>query len=200
MAGWRSWLRNRLTSRSSRPGTARTADRSPAETSTFSDSLRWVDTSDGSWTSYEEFRERYGVEPIATTSDPLDRLGDYWDRSGKQLTLREWAHLLEDQDYRRVKVTRWGPLLVSTIWLGLNHMHWGGGKLIYETMVFDRREPDEVDMDRYGTEASALRGHQAMVDRYITPVRRRVRLGAAIGVGLAVLAFALIAASTGGVT
>src|SRR5258708_9494882 len=68
-------------------------------------------------------------------------------------------------------------LFVSTVFLVLDHNHWGGGNgkpLIFETMVFSAKKsdtflgpvPSSLDMDRYSTEEEALAGHDAMVNKW----------------------------------
>lgn len=85
------------------------------------------------------------------------------------MTREEWATSYETrQDQKRVAETtlpngRW----VSTVWLGLNHQYGDGPPLIFETMVFpNQKDMGELDCDRYSTEAEALAGHAAMVDKW----------------------------------
>lgn len=96
-------------------------------------------------------------------------MNKYYDRQGHPLTLQEWVALYETHEAeKRVAETtlpngRW----VSTVWLGLNHQFGNGPPLIFETMVFLPREADvglgeELDCDRYSTEAEALAGHERM--------------------------------------
>lgn len=89
-------------------------------------------------------------------------MAEYYDRAGNPITLTQWSRLMEDNDYRIIARDRVGDLLISTIWLGLNHNHWGGRPLVYETMVFG---DDELETERYQTEAEAILGHQMMVSK-----------------------------------
>ncbi|WP_104150985.1 hypothetical protein [Mycobacterium intracellulare] len=59
------------------------------------------------------------------------------------------------------KLHRDAELIVSTVWLGMNHA-WDGGLAIFETMIFGG-DYSEYQM-RYATEAEALAGHQRTVD------------------------------------
>lgn len=60
-------------------------------------------------------------------------------------------------------------MLVSTVFLGMNHDYTGTYPLWFETMVFkDHRSLLEEDMDRYETWDEALEGHARMVARYTT--------------------------------
>lgn len=99
------------------------------------------------------------------------RDGWYYDRDGKRLTLLQWAKLLENFDYRRVaKETLEDGTLVSTVWIGLDYNLGCGKPAIFETMAFSKTG-EELDMDRYSTEAEALRGHKKMVMRLRTKAR-----------------------------
>jgi hypothetical protein len=99
-------------------------------------------------------------------------LGHY-DKEGKPLELFEWAHLLEDMDYRRVGETQVGAWWVSTVWLGLDHnfsLSAEATPLIFETMVFKRPCPKDEQgrdyfCDRYATLADAIAGHEDIVDK-----------------------------------
>lgn len=80
-----------------------------------------------------------------------------------------YSRLLEDDDYRHVGSTEIGPYWVSTVWLGLDHGFGRGPPIIFETMVFLVRDPDEerhladIDTVRYSTEEEATKGHEDMV-------------------------------------
>lgn len=97
----------------------------------------------------------------------LDEPGDFYDRAGRRLTLRQWAELCEDRDYVRLARDEVGraPLVVSTIWLGTNHRWVGDGPpIIYETMVFGPWNYGELGADRYAHEDLALAGHALWTD------------------------------------
>lgn len=92
-------------------------------------------------------------------------MADYYDRQGNRMTLMEWAKRFETgKDEKRVAETtlpnnRW----VSTVWLGIDHAFGDGPPLIFETMVFSSQgKLDEIDVERWSTEAEALAGHEAM--------------------------------------
>lgn len=98
-------------------------------------------------------------------------MADYYDRQGNPLTVMQWAAIFEnkeDADPKRVAKTeftdgRW----VSTVWLGIDHRFDGNGPpIIFETMVFPKDSMGELDCDRYCTEAEALTGHAAMVEKW----------------------------------
>lgn len=94
---------------------------------------------------------------------------DYYDRNGDRLpefwltepNLRETS-----KTDHRVAVTRIGLVLVSTVWLGLDHNHGYGPPMLFETMLFcdDSDDPRNHCLTRYSSEEAALRGHLAAVD------------------------------------
>jgi hypothetical protein len=91
---------------------------------------------------------------------------NHYNRQGQPISMEDWAKSLEKE--RRVAQEllpdgKW----VSTVWLGLDHnfLH-DGPPLIFETMVFPQGDMAEIDMDRYSTEAEALAGHKAMVEKW----------------------------------
>jgi hypothetical protein len=103
----------------------------------------------------------------------------YYNREAQPITREEWTGLYTD-DYKtvaadEVKRPDGSVVIVSTIWLGLDHRFNGGGApIIFESMVFptegDRVDfGAELDAKRYCTEAEALEGHRALVARYAVP-------------------------------
>jgi hypothetical protein len=73
----------------------------------------------------------------------------------------KWAHWLGTAN-RHVAQDKIGGVMVSTIFLGLDHSH-GRGEfpVLFETMVFRGGDPQE--QDRYETWEQAEAGHKAMV-------------------------------------
>lgn len=54
---------------------------------------------------------------------------------------------------------------VSTIWLGLDHNHFGGRPLLFETMVFASKGcGQDIYMNRYTTWDEALEGHKEAIE------------------------------------
>jgi hypothetical protein len=92
------------------------------------------------------------------------RLADtmlFFDRKGKSISLDEYASLVAKPEYKIVKQEYIGKFFVSTVWLGLDMgLHNENPPLIFETMVFDRREDDEgwgdVFCERSSNEEVAL--------------------------------------------
>lgn len=92
----------------------------------------------------------------------------HFDRKGLPMTSEDWSRSFEDAAARRVALDKLeNGYEVSTVWLGLNHGFGPGPPLIFETLVFgpDGR-PDDEECERYSTEAEALAGHVAMVERW----------------------------------
>jgi hypothetical protein len=92
----------------------------------------------------------------------------FYNRAGQVIDLQKWAFLSAKNDYVGIDLTEIGPdVRVSTIWVGIDY---GPGHpfppMIYETMVFDRREPYGTTGEnyRYPTEESAIAGHLAVCE------------------------------------
>jgi hypothetical protein len=85
------------------------------------------------------------------------------------MSLMAWAVAFENMEYRRIAWTELpGRRHVSTVWMGLDHAFGDGPPLIFESMAFQKTgKPfrDELDCERYSTEAEARAGHEAMVRR-----------------------------------
>lgn len=76
--------------------------------------------------------------------------------------LMTWANMFEKFTNRIVAQTQIGPVLVSTVFLGLDHNFGAGDPVLFETMVFDA-EADDNWMCRYCTWEEAVRGHDITV-------------------------------------
>lgn len=70
----------------------------------------------------------------------------------------EWARFFEDFANRRVTESHHGDIMVSTVFLGLNHQYEHGPDLWFETMIFGG--PNDGYQDRYTTYAQAELGHE----------------------------------------
>lgn len=85
-------------------------------------------------------------------------------------TLEQWSAMLKDAAARTVGRTELSAVVVSTVFLGMDH-GWGQGPpILFETMVFQRGPNGSVGTDlaceRYATWAEAEAGHAVMVARY----------------------------------
>jgi hypothetical protein len=75
----------------------------------------------------------------------------------------EWARWF-DRNERHVKAERFGPVLVSTVFLGLDHNYFDHGPpLLFETMVFGGALDGE--QERCSTWEEAEQMHADMVNR-----------------------------------
>lgn len=89
---------------------------------------------------------------------------------GWTLAMQQVEAKLSDPTYKIVKQQRvWWGGLVSTVWLGLDHSFDAPVPLFFETMVFFPY-PSEVDMDRYSSEESAVKGHARMYKKWSNPI------------------------------
>jgi hypothetical protein len=71
-----------------------------------------------------------------------------------------WADWMETAD-RRVARDMVGPLLVSTVFLAIDHRHFGEGPpILFETMVFADFPSEELHCRRCSTWAEAERQHR----------------------------------------
>lgn len=89
----------------------------------------------------------------------------YYKRDGTPIeSLEEWGNLMEDSNYKIVKQTTIGKVLISTVWLGLDHNFLlKGPPMIFETMVF--KGSLDGEQERYETEEQAKTGHEEMIKR-----------------------------------
>jgi hypothetical protein len=84
--------------------------------------------------------------------------------------LFRWAMWMEDAD-RHVRDTFRDDVRVSTVFLGLDHNHFGAGPpALFETMVFVNGRG--VDCEQYSTWAEAEQGHENAVAKVFkaTPI------------------------------
>lgn len=82
-----------------------------------------------------------------------------------------WAKWYEDhREERIVARTSVAPgLLISTVFLGLDHAFGGGEPVLFETMVFGG-DWAEQEQERYSTIDEARRGHARMVTKVIDTI------------------------------
>lgn len=78
--------------------------------------------------------------------------------------VKEWANWYENAD-RRVRKDEFGDIVISTVFLGLDHSFGHGAPKLFETMVFGGALDKE--MVRYATWDEADNGHNAMIERVV---------------------------------
>lgn len=95
----------------------------------------------------------------------------YYDPQGNPLELMEWAELFEQRQETPPdapeswwrKQTKVDDVVVSTVWLGIDHNWWGHGPpLIWETMIFGN-SPWNDHQWRYPTRETAWDDHERIV-------------------------------------
>lgn len=90
----------------------------------------------------------------------------YYNRTGDAISQEEWISGFRDDEAKRVGLDYVGEVMISTVWLGLDHSFgFGNGPpLIFETMIFDS-EDEELDnyQERYSTEERAIEGHERAI-------------------------------------
>jgi hypothetical protein len=79
------------------------------------------------------------------------------------LTWARWFEQAEAVKQRVVKQDHVGDVLVSTVFLALDHAFGGGLPILWETLVFGG--PFDGEMARYVTRGEAEEGHDRMVRR-----------------------------------
>lgn len=92
--------------------------------------------------------------------------GDFYILEGKKAVrvdgLEEWTRRV-DLENKHVAVTEIAPgTSVSTVFLGIDHNHFGGSPLLFETMVFNDYG-DDGTQQRYSTWEEAEAGHARIV-------------------------------------
>lgn len=92
-------------------------------------------------------------EPIMTDTYTLDENGiavEEPDRSA-------WGRWMQQPDQRFVAQANVQHVLVSTVFLGLDHSFGDGPPLLFETMIFGGKH--DQYQERYSTRTEALMGH-----------------------------------------
>lgn len=113
----------------------------------------------------DEARERLNRDGRSISRKPR-----HWDREGKPIGLGDWCVLHErGLEYSRIAETDLDLVWVSTVWIGLDYS-FGGKPLIFETMVFEKDEAKDEDIDlsgldvwRWPSEEKARAGHEEVV-------------------------------------
>jgi len=83
-----------------------------------------------------------------------------------------WGRWMEQRDARRVARTELeNGVVISTVFLGLDHNFGEGPPLLFETMVFlSNSNGGEDYMERYETYAQAEAGHEKAVKKYVDKI------------------------------
>ena len=91
-------------------------------------------------------------------------MNDYYilrdDHSVQPVGVEEWA-VMFDRDKRGVARDEIGDVIISTVFLGLDHSYGEGPPLLFETMIFGGEHNE--DQWLYSTWDEAVAGHEAAV-------------------------------------
>ena len=89
------------------------------------------------------------------------------DKTYKPCTLEEHFSQIENlfkQGKKHVGKDIINGKLVSTVWLGVDHNHFGGHPLLFETMVFESEDVwVDIYCERYSTWDEAIAGHEKAI-------------------------------------
>jgi hypothetical protein len=93
--------------------------------------------------------------------------GDFYALEGKDVLrvdgLEQWAKRMVDVDRHVAQTEVALGVVVSTVFLGVNHQHFDGPPLLFETMVFNDYG-DDGTQERYSTWDEAEAGHCRIVE------------------------------------
>lgn len=82
------------------------------------------------------------------------------DKKLVEVDLMTWAKFFEEDD-RIVGNFKFNQVMVSTVFLGIDHSFGQGPPLLFETMIFGGKH--DQYMDRYSTYKEAERGHKKAI-------------------------------------
>lgn len=106
-------------------------------------------------------KERFIARFEAKWRQPDDH---HFNIEGKSISMAEWAWLFQDKNYQVVVQTRKRGIMVSTVWLGLDHgfsYREPHVPIIFETMIFGGWFSDGNEWQvRYATLDQAIAGHR----------------------------------------
>lgn len=80
-------------------------------------------------------------------------------------SIGKWGKFVSMEGSREVIKTKIGKVLISTVFLALDHNYGGSKKpVLYETMIFNSRNKKLYEyQERYCTKEEALKGHKKAV-------------------------------------
>lgn len=103
-------------------------------------------------------------------------MNGFYDKQGKPITIEQWNRLLENDEYRILRQSFVGSIIINTIWTGID-VGSDDAPLIFETGILDPREAHGRVAGRYSTEEDALQDHEWAVQSVRMEVTRYVRQG-----------------------
>ena len=102
-------------------------------------------------------------------------------------SMAKWGQWLQEPGHRSLWWSGNKTKYVSTVFLGLDHNHWDGPPLLFETMAFQHEGrmmdfgsgpepvPETLGQERYSSWDDAEIGHQAMVRKHLVNQKTRVK-------------------------
>lgn len=108
-------------------------------------------------------------------------MNSYWILEGHKPvecdSIEEWCKMFEDIENRRVALDQCGDIVISTVFLGLDHRFSGKGPpLLFETLISGGEHSNEGW--RYSSWEEAERGHKkACILVLVNEEKRRKRSG-----------------------
>jgi hypothetical protein len=110
--------------------------------------------SDPELPSLDEFEKIFDAAGLRAPQ--VDDLVRWYDRDGERISWGKGSWLCLHKSYVIVRHTHLpNDVVVSTVWLGMDHGYRPGTMLIFETMI----SGDYDYMERYATEDEAIEGH-----------------------------------------
>jgi hypothetical protein len=86
--------------------------------------------------------------------------------------LWEWATFMESPSNMIVEKTMIEEIMVSTVFLGLDHNYWGGPPILFETMIFGGKH-DQYQR-RYCTYDEAEAGHKVACGKVLDSITKEI--------------------------
>lgn len=103
----------------------------------------------------------------------VEELGIYYpfyNRGGARIHRNEFAELYEDAEYRQICLDHHDDVVISTVWLGIDHAFGTSPRpIIFETMIFGGDEHGY--QRRYATEDAARCGHIEIMETLLAGAR-----------------------------
>jgi len=88
-------------------------------------------------------------------------MSEFYDQEGRPMEIMEWGRARQDLANIIVARDERDEIMVSTVWIGIDH-GWGQGPpIIFETMIFGGKH--DQYQERYATRDEALAGHARAV-------------------------------------
>lgn len=95
----------------------------------------------------------------------------YYNKEWDVISSNEWSNLRDDFEYRKIKHSENDDYFVSTVFTWMNYNLWSKNPLIFETMVFKKKDWEinyrDIDVAIYATLKEAKEWHEEMCKKYL---------------------------------